>query len=55
MSGLPYKECTNASGGCFTAKACLFDCRLEKRDEKMSEAFERVRRERDEQCAGEGA
>ena len=27
MSGIPYKECTNASGGCFTAKACLLYCR----------------------------
>lgn len=27
MSGLPYKQCTNASGGCFTAKACLLGCR----------------------------
>lgn len=28
MSGLPHRECTNASGGCFVAKACLFNCKL---------------------------
>jgi len=27
MSGLPYKQCTNASGGCFVAKSCLLGCR----------------------------
>ena len=37
---IPHKECTNQSGGCFTANACLSDCKkLGARHQIVRDAF----------------